>query len=325
MYLPLNQLAHLFPPRVPSSTNKTFVFVPRDFIQGMFGVYGIDPQDIFNTIPAEYQIQNNVVPSNIDPSTLSFLCKLLLAPLSFFASNLLTTVGVPDTGETLTIGRFWRLDLSLLNPGFTAVEMVLIRLDTSFASFGNFPVHLNASGTSIGYDAAVCVQRWDPWIVETSNATTSSPSVVGIVGKGSGGTSPQPSGKLKGHQIANNNRRLNVTGKDPAFRTAYNNSVGQMLKDNGRRGSYIPSPTVGPIAPPAYNVSSNSDIPCRLFLSPMALRPVDTQSSPQTCSPSPADGSLRLTPYRSLRGRDPSSHKRTEIRHWRIPLTGCRG
>jgi len=221
----------------------------------MFGVYGIDPQEMFNSIPPENRIQNNVVPSSIDPSTLSFMSRLLLAPLSFFASNLLTTVEVADTGETLFIGRFWRLVLSLSDPGLTTVEMVLIRLDTDFASSGHFPVYWNASGTRIGYDAAVCVQRWDPWIVETSNATTSSPSVVGIVGKGSGGTSPQPSGKLKGHQIANNNRRLNVTGKDPAFRTAYNNSIGQMLKDNGRRGRYIPSPTVGPIAPPRVQYS----------------------------------------------------------------------
>jgi len=215
----------------------------------MFGVYGIDLQ-ILDSIPSEYQIQNNTIPSNIDPSTLSFQSKLLLAPLAFFASNLLTTVGVMDNGETRTIGRFWRLDTDLINPALTAVEMVLIRLNTDFTPSGNFPVHLNASGTRIGYDAAVCVQRWDPWIVETSNATTSSPSVVGIIAKGSGANPPPPSGKLKGHPITNNTRYLNVTRKDAAFRTAYNNSIGQMIKDNGRRGSYIPSPTVGPIVPP---------------------------------------------------------------------------
>ena len=211
-------------------------------------MYGIDLQTS-GMIPPEYQIQNNTIPSNIDPSTLSFQSKLLLAPLSFFVSNLLTTVEATDTGETLAIGRFWRLDNSFVYPGLTTVEMVLIRLDTDFASSAHFPVYWNVSGTRIGYDAAVCVQRWDPWIVETSNTTTSSPSVVGIVAKGSGGTLPQPSGKLKGHPVTNT-RRLNVAGKDAAFRTVYNNSFGQMIKDNGRSGRYIPSPTVGPIVPP---------------------------------------------------------------------------
>ena len=209
----------------------------------MFGILG--------TVPAtpEFQIQNNTVPPNIDPSTISFQSKLLLAPPPFFASNLLTTVGVTDTGETLAIGRVWSLDLSPVSPGLTTVEMVLIRLNTDFTPSGRFPVYLNESGTRIGYDAVVCVHKWEPWIVETSNTTTSPPSVLRIVAKGSGGTLLQPSGELKGHPITNT-RHLNVTGKDSAFRTAYNNSFGQMLKDNGRSGRYIPSPTVGPIVPP---------------------------------------------------------------------------
>ena len=210
----------------------------------MFGISG--------TVPGtpEFQIQNKNVPPNIDPSTLSFQSKLLLAPLSFLAPNLLTTVGVADTGETLFIGRVWRLDFSAGFPGLTTVEMVLIRLDTNFAPLGRFPVYLNESGTRVGYDAAVCVHRWEPWMVQASNATTSPPSLLGIIAKGSGGTPPQPSGKRKGDPIVNTTRYLNTVGKDSAFRAAYNNSFGQMIKDNGRSGRYIPSPTVGPIVPP---------------------------------------------------------------------------
>jgi len=209
----------------------------------MFGISGNV------SVAPEFQIQNDTVPPNIDPSTLYAQSKLLLAPLSFFASNLLTTVGVMDTGETLAISRFWSLDFNLVDPGFTAVEMVLIRLNTAFAPSGRFPVYLNESGTTTGYEAAVCVHRWEPWIVETSNTTTSPPSVLRIIAKGSGGTLPHPSGKIRGAPIANT-RRLNVTGKNSAFRTVYNNSFGPMLKDNGRSGRYIPSPTVGPIVPP---------------------------------------------------------------------------
>jgi len=141
-------------------------------------------------------------------------------------------------------------------PGYTAVETVVIRLNTSFTPSGRFPVYsnrtlqdINGTETKVGYDAAVCLQKYDPWIVESYNTSIVSPSALRIVDKGYNITSPSPSGKIRGAPIANT-RFLNTTGKDVAFWVAHSNGVNQIWKDNDRGSSYVPSPTVGPAAPP---------------------------------------------------------------------------
>ena len=139
--------------------------------------------------------------------------------------------------------------------GWMAVETVLIRLNTSFTPSGRFPVYSNESlpdangvETRIGYDAAVCVRRYEPWIIEAYNASVGSPSALRIVKKGYGSALPSPSGFIHGTPIVGT-RNLNTTGKNPAFYVAHDNSINQMVKDNGRDLFYVPSPTVGPIVP----------------------------------------------------------------------------
>jgi len=75
--------------------------------------------------------------------------------------------------------------------GFITIEHVLVRLNTSYAPAGNF---LRTSDSSvpdkdgkpsfIGYDAAVCLQLFEPWILETYNSTIGLPSSVRLVGHG---------------------------------------------------------------------------------------------------------------------------------------------
>jgi len=199
---------------------------------------------------------NDTIPSNIDPSTISYLSKFLLTPLAFFASNPCTTVkwwnnGVGHSFHTRTI-----LDAgSVGNQGWMTAETVLIRLNTSFIPSGRFPVYSNESlpdanrvKTRIGYDAAVCLQRYEPWIIEVHNASIGSPSALRIVGRGYDGTSQLPSGNIRGTPIVNT-RNLNTTGKYTAFFLAHNGVVNQMVKDNGRDYPYVPSPTVGFVVP----------------------------------------------------------------------------
>ena len=141
--------------------------------------------------------------------------------------------------------------------GWTTVETVLIRLNTSFTPSGRFPVYYsnaslpdaNGVATRIGYDAAVCVQKYEPWIIEAYNTSVGSPSALRIVEKEYAGTSSPPSGNIQGFPIADT-RYLNTTGKNPAFFVAHDNSINQMVKDNGRDHYYVPSPTVGPVIPP---------------------------------------------------------------------------
>lgn len=140
---------------------------------------------------------------------------------------------------------------AISDQAWTTVETVIIRLNTSFTPSGRFPVYsvrdANGVQTRIGYDAAVCVERYEPWIIEAYNTSFGSPATLRIFEKGYGNAS-LASGKIRGDPIPST-RYLNTTGKDPAFFVAHSNSVNQMVKDNGRDFPYVPSPTVGPVVP----------------------------------------------------------------------------
>lgn len=179
-----------------------------------------------------------------------------MASSHIFVSNLHNAVkwwnnGVAHSFHTRTI-----LDTGLISDqGWTTVETVLIRLNTSFTPSGRFPVYSNESlpdangvETRIGYDAAVCVQKYEPWIIEAYNTSIGSPTALRIVEKGYGSASLLPSGNIQGPPI-NDTRYLNTTGKNPAFFVAHDNSINQMVKDNGRDRFYVPSPTVGIVIP----------------------------------------------------------------------------
>jgi len=132
--------------------------------------------------------------------------------------------------------------------GWMTIEAFLIRATTRLTNSGRFPVFSdhNVYG-EIGYDAAVCALKYEPWIVEAYNASTGSPSSLQIVDKGSDGAS-LPSGKIRGDPIENT-RYLNTTakGKDSVFVSAQGSSIYLLMNDDGP-GDYYPTPTVGPIA-----------------------------------------------------------------------------
>ena len=158
------------------------------------------------------------------------------------------------------------------NQGWTTVETVLVRFDTSFTPSGRFPVYFNWSwpGESgqisrMGYDAVVCVQKYEPWVMETYNTSIGSASALRIVGGGSGGTSLSPNGTIRGAPIADTTRYLNTTGKDLALAVARKISISQLTKlTTGRGEPYIPSPTVGPVAP-CVNIRPDIELPVGCF------------------------------------------------------------
>ena len=184
-----------------------------------------------------------------------------LAPFPFFTSDPHTIVGAPDNDEGVSLDSTLLEDYILTdaNRGWTSVETVLIRFDTSFTPSGRFPVHftkpvrdLNYT-VKMGYDAAVCVQKYESWIIEAYNTSTGSASALRIIGGGGNSTSLSPSGNIQGAPIANT-RYLNTTGKWPAFGVAREISIKQMEKlTTGQGTPYVPSPAVGPrrcLAPP---------------------------------------------------------------------------
>ena len=132
--------------------------------------------------------------------------------------------------------------------GWTAVVTVLVRLSTEYTPSGRFPVSAIRPGPigekiRVGCDAAVCLQQYEPWVIEVYNTSVGSPSALRIVAKGNSSAS-LTSGNTREAPIAGTGY-LNTTGKDRAFTAAYNNSINQIVKDDAR-GQFYPSPTVGP-------------------------------------------------------------------------------
>ena len=71
------------------------------------------------------------------------------------------------------------------------MENILVRLNTSYAPNGTFAIKGDQSvpdedghPTFIGYDAAVCLELYEPWVLEVYNSSVSFPSSMRIVDNG---------------------------------------------------------------------------------------------------------------------------------------------
>jgi len=272
--------------------------------------------------------QKDTIPSNIDPSTISHIGRFSMTLLAFFISNQRTAASAQDNGQGVTLYSVTTNDPKSEYQSWWAVDTVLIRFDTGVLPSGRFPAHLGrlnpyGVGATIGYDAAVCVQKYEPWIVETYNTSIVSPSTLQVIGKADGGTPLPPSGRIQGAPIANT-RYINTTGKNQTFVAAHDDNVDQMWKVNvlgTSLGYHTPSATVGPAMPPVFGVSSNPDPLRRPFLSPTARDGGDTLNSHQSDSAISSRGSVRLTLPHTLRGPHPSSRNRMRMRRYHMLLT----
>ena len=233
----LSLLRAFFPPESP---NTAYAFVPRDFLQGLL----------------------SAALSKVDPSTLSYYGEFLSAPLAFFVPTICTTAacGIGDgTTKLVSIDQPYPTG----DQGWVTVETLFIHVNTSYTPSGRFPVYTNDTSTNsdgvnitawfqIGHDAAVCVQKYEPWIIEAYNTSTGSSFALQIVGKGDDSTSLSPSGNIRGTRIANT-RYLNATGKDIPFSAAYKKGVIRMGEAGLNQSSSIvpvaPTPVVGPVMP----------------------------------------------------------------------------
>ncbi len=132
----------------------------------------------------------------------------------------------------------------------------MVRLNTTYAPNGTFGTYsdeiildVNAQETRIGYDAAVCLELFEAYILETYNSTVGLPSTVGIIGRNATVmNAPTEDGALekkKGSSLPDGVKtQLNSTGLAGVYTVVHGNSVNQLIKDNGRDAFYVPSPTV---------------------------------------------------------------------------------
>ena len=162
--------------------------------------------------------------------------------------------------------------------GWVGTEITLVRLNNSYTPSAKFPVYsegsvVDASGfnSRIGYDAVVCVEMYEPWIMEIYNSSLGVPTTGRIVGKSASVDFEADYGN-RGPRLNSYTRALNSTGKDAAYHVRYassfslmrcqlicrshDNSINQMLKDNGLDRRYVPSPTTvsftGNVGPRGY-------------------------------------------------------------------------
>jgi len=145
------------------------------------------------------------------------------------------------------------------NQGWVTIETAVIRLDTSLTPSGRFPAYQNVSGFGewgimLGFDAAVCVQKYEPWIIEAYNTSAGSSFALWIAGGQNDSTSLSPSGIIQGPRIAGT-RNVNATGKDYAFSRVHNASVDRfgesgLFQYGYPEGGFAPTPTVGSTVPP---------------------------------------------------------------------------
>ena len=196
---------------------------------------------------------NDAIPSNINSSAISYIGEFLSAPPAFSVSNPSAPVETYGGG---CINYNSASPDTTGNQGWTIVEAVSIRLRTDFTPSGRFPVYSNklfpSTEIRVGFDAVVCLQKYEPWIIEAYNTSTGSSFALQIVGKGDDSTSLSPSGNIRGTRIANT-RYLNATGKDIPFSAAYKKSVLRLVEADLNQSSSIvpdaPTPVVGPVVP----------------------------------------------------------------------------
>ena len=94
--------------------------------------------------------------------------------------------------------------------GFVTLENIFIRLNTTFAPEGSFSrlsdVSIpdgNGEPTFIGFDAAVCLELYEPWVVELYNSSVAYPNSLRIVDKAAAVTA------LNAHQRAGKTLAIN--------------------------------------------------------------------------------------------------------------------
>ncbi|KXN81637.1 hypothetical protein AN958_04098 [Leucoagaricus sp. SymC.cos] len=215
-----------------TNLSRTYVFLPNDMVQNLVDYF----QKPFPTDfgPPALESGDQDWPPNVD------------------RSKTLTVISFYDNGVNHAYFSKPMYGMGNDDTSFVSLEVVLIRLNTTLASQGEFAIKArplpdeNGTTTYIGYDAAVCVEVFEPWVVEVYNNTAGAPTTVRIVEKtnvvGDFNTDNIRE-NMQGKPISDPNTRRNLTSKriQPVYVAAHQNGINQISKDNGRDSYYVPS------------------------------------------------------------------------------------
>ncbi|KAF8883443.1 hypothetical protein BD779DRAFT_1802002 [Infundibulicybe gibba] len=209
---------------VPRSDNNfTYTFTPRATLRSLFDSFKLP-------FPAKLEVPVNGS-KVLQRMIRSLLAWMLLPRLSVVTAFYDNGVGHSFQSTPLSMGEDGN--------GWVTLESVLVRLNMTYTPDGKFGKLSNMTvpdvkgqPTHIGYDSAICLELYEPWIWRRNEITDQN--------------TPRQIERNTGLRLTDPNikRRLNSTNLSRAYVTAHTNSVNQMLKDNGRDAFYVPSPTV---------------------------------------------------------------------------------
>ncbi|KAJ8520160.1 hypothetical protein ONZ45_g2982 [Pleurotus djamor] len=208
-----------------SNHNYTYLFTHRDTLSELFRSINMDVPVFLNQTLNE---------SSLNPSD---------SIREYMDYSVFGTVGwYHNTGDTIS---FHTKPVSLGPSGAATLETVLVRLNTTFAPNGEFlaygDVVPGSQGSRIGYDAAVCLQMYEPWIVEARNSSVSS-GLFRLVGKGSEVTDGDGrKEKLLGSRVDSALRNITEKSITEVFSTAHASAITSMIKDNSNAMFYAPT------------------------------------------------------------------------------------
>ncbi|KAJ6543867.1 hypothetical protein B0H19DRAFT_1168706 [Mycena capillaripes] len=222
-----------------SAAGLTYVFTPRDMLRSLFSSFEMDfPSILEDPLNTTALMQSNdVFPSGLNAND--------MALGAFFFDN-----GVAHSFKSVPIS------MGADGKGFMSIETLLVRLNTTYTPNGKFLTHsdlsvpdISGQNTFIGLDAAVCLELYEPWVLETYNNSIGVPTTIRIVNKGNTIVDVNTA-EFKETNIGSPltdptlKRQLNSTNLFDVYDVAHGNSANQILKDNGRDSFYVPSPTV---------------------------------------------------------------------------------
>jgi len=198
----------------------------RAFLENLFSSVSLPLPDVFKTPVLPLLSPNDTFPSGVSKEELAYIGAFVLcAGISIFSTDL-APVWFEDNGMAHSFGSYFPA-VGESGNGWVGVETVLVRLNNSYAPNATFPVWSEdpieddfGFSSHIGYDAVVCVEMCEPWIVQIYNSSLGVPTTMAIVGK-SATTDFETDDGNRGRQLDSYTRALNSTGKYPAYHARY--------------------------------------------------------------------------------------------------------
>ena len=194
------------------------MIVTKALLENLFSSFSLPLPDMFKTPAVPLLSTNDTLPSGVSEEEVAYVGAFILcAGITIFSADL-SPAEFGDTGRAHS-SQDYPLPTSELGNGWVWTETLLVRLNNSYAPNANFPVwsadpieDASGSSTRIGYDAAICVKMYEPWIVQIYNSSLGVPTTMTIVSK-SASTDFETDDGNRGPRLDSYTRALNSTGK----------------------------------------------------------------------------------------------------------------